>query len=1125
MALTILYGEAGTGKSEYCLDAMCALHKQGTSTLLLVPEQFSHMAEMALVRKNGYISDDIKVSSFKRLAHKLMEKKGLLRQNISAIGKSMLLAKAILSVSSDLTMYRRAAEKPGFISSMLEFIADCKRSAVLPENLASVTVSNNAYFSLKIKELSLLYEAYHRAVDASYTDSEDALMHLSKLAIEDDYFRGMVIFIDEFFRFTQAEMDCICAFCLAGAEVYISLGTKNAQITGVFEPVKKTAEQLLSMARQNGIEVASPVYLSEKHRFAASCELAHFEAEYHQHPPRVYEDATKDISLFIAPDLYTEVQALAAAICREVAKGNLHYRDVAVVAGNQELYRDLIKTVFPIYNIPVFIDEKKSLLSHPIIVMLFSLLDLMANGFETETILAYCKTGYSGLTQSETDTLENFALAGRLRRDDWLDETRFLQRADSIFNKTEDYEASHAEDAAYVLGLRTKLITPLLALRSALRESQRVTDRVAAFVDFFEEISLYQVVQAEVDGMQNRGDHQKARMLGEVYNLLIQLFDELVLCLGEEKIGMERLTTIISAGLSQCEISTIPPGYDQVFFGDVNRSVIKNVKALFVIGVNDTAFPAPPPQDGILHDEERRLLAEKGLRLGPDGQTIALHNQYVVYNALTISSGSLYISYAIADHEGKALRPASLIGRLNKIFPRLAVSDHIQEEPEAEQMVAGKASAWQYLLEHFHSDTPAVSALKRFFSQDAAYQNQYHALVRLADNREPKSSISEKLARALYGQGLRGSVSQLEKYSNCPFSYFMHYGLRAKERKILKIDAPDIGTLLHNLIEIASRRIETIEGGYKALDDAQATQIAREVVTEYFSEAFIARLYSEKRLAALIRRLQNQVAKMLMVIARHVAQGEFEPCAFEVAFSETGELPPVTIQLPTGETITLTGRIDRIDMMKRDASVYIKIIDYKTGNKSFKLSDVYNGLSLQLAVYLISVVEGGAALTDAKVMPAGMFYFRLADRVVDSQHQTENALLKQFKMSGLLLKDVDIVKAMDRGISGHSSILPAYMKQDGSLSDSSGSYATLEEFKKLSAHVKRTAGAIGREILHGGASVSPCKNGGRLPCTYCPYHAVCAFDPEHDRYRVMPPLRDDAVWEMLNETEKKDCNE
>lgn len=1119
MSLTVIFGETGTGKSEYCITSMLSLAQTGARVFMIVPEQFAHTAENRLIEKNGFISEDIQATSFKRLAQKMLRSTGMLNKTISHIGKSMLLSRAVLKNADSLVLYQNSATKPGFITAMLNFIAECKRSGITPATLAETDSTENDYLALKLKELSIIYSTYQDSLSKGLTDSDDYLALLSEHIQNTHAFQGDYIFIDEFFRFTPAELSCIRSFLESGAHVYVTLGAKNPSATGIFTPVVQTADTLEMLAKNAGITVNPPVYLTEKHRFDANPELAHFESEYHRFSHREYVDATKNLSLYIAPNPYTETQLLATNICRVVKEKGLHYRDVAIIAGNTDVYSDMIKTVFPAYNIPVFIDQKRSLLSHPMFIMLFSLLELMSRGVESESLLAFAKTGYSPLTREETDILENFALAGRLRKQDWLNDERFLQRADSVFYETESIDETNSESAKRILAIRNRLLSPLLSLRATLSESRLLKDRAAAIFTFFEEIALYQKVSAEIDQLETEGKHQNAKELGEIFNLLINLLDELVSCLGEEKIGMTRLTSIISAGLSQCEMATIPPGNDHVFFGDISRSLIKNVKALFVIGVNDSAFPPQAPQEGILKDSERAVLNEQGVDPGPDSKKITLHNQFVMYNALCISNGSLFFSYPVADVEGKGLRPAPLVQRLRTIFPKLSVFDYIAKEPDADEIVAGLSSGWQYMLEHFNENTAVVHSLKKLFENHEDYKNRYQAILRSCAYKTRIENLSDNMATALYGTTLYSSVTRLERFSSCPFSYFLQYGLKAKERKILKIDTPDIGSLLHHLVELASKHIVRKGMQFGSLEEEDITNIAEETVDELLSTLFITKLYSENRLAALIRRLKSLVSKMLQIICTHVRRGEFEPCAFEVSFSETGEIPPVTINLPTGEKIVLVGQIDRIDILKKDASVYIKIIDYKTGNKDFKLSEIYSGLSLQLAIYLTAVTEGSEATLGDKAIPAGMFYFRLADKTVDANAvKSEEDLLKQFKMKGMLLKNSDIIRAMDKGISGHSSILPAYMKQDGTVSESFGNYATQKQFQSLSKYVRRVAGEIGREILHGAVSISPCKSGKNLPCEYCRFHSVCGFDAEKDPYRISHPLKDDIFWSLVEKS-------
>ncbi len=1120
MSMTLIYGEAGTGKSEYCIASMLELFKQKIPSIMIVPEQFAHSAEARLIEKNGFLSDDIQSVSFKRLAVKQLKKNGMLGKSISNIGKSMVLSKAILQSSSLLSLYKHSAEKPGFVDSMLTLISECKRSEITPQMLSVVTEEEDPYLALKLKDLSIIYEAYQKALDTEYTDTEDYLRLFADCIRKNTSFNNTPIFIDEFFRFTPAEMDCIQALLECGAHVSITLGALP-DAAGIFQPVTDTARQLISLAKRAGASVHAPVILTEKFRFAASEELAHFEKEYHHYPPAEYPKETEHISLYVAPDLYTETQILAASIRKDISRLGLHYRDIAVICGNPDLYQDLIKTVFPVYGIPVFIDRKYSLLSHPIIIMLLSLFEMMAHGIETESLMAYIKTGYSDISADESDILENFALAGRLRRQDWMDDHRFLQRADSVFYETEEVSEKNRQEAEKLLELRNRVLAPLLALRSDLADDKTVRSRAEALFRYFEAIDLYHKVEREIEDFKIQGDLQAAQEYSEVYNLLMTLLDELVFALGDEKIGMKRLEIILTAGLSQCEISTIPPGNDQVFIGDTGRSLVKNVKALYVIGANADSFPAAPAQEGLIKDSERNQLEKKGLCLGPDGNKISFQNQYLVYSALNISCRTMTVSYAVADFDGKGMQPSPLIARLKKLFPCLSVSDNLLTPPGPEQIIAGKPSAWQYLLEHFRDDSAQVAELKALFSKDPDYADKLNAMMHFSQYTHQVSELSPDIARKLYGTTLKTSITRLESYAKCPFSYFMQYGLRAKERKVLKIDAPDIGHLLHKLVELASRQLVDENRSFASLSEADCRAIAEKTTNELLPTLFISHLYAEKRLSALTKRLKNQLAKMLEMIVAHVTKGEFEPCAFEVAFDENGEFPPVKINLPTGESITLTGRIDRIDALEQNGEVYIKVIDYKTGTKNFRLSDVYNRLSLQLAVYITAITESRSELFPGGAKPAGMFYFRLADKTVDAAEQnTKEAMLKQFKMSGMVLRDVDIIRAMDTGIKGSSAIVPAYLKQDGTLSESSGCYATYEQFKKLSAYIRRIAGELGQEILHGAVSVSPCKTNKQFPCRYCRFHSICLFNPETDSYRTASPLKDDAVWDLIEKSEK-----
>lgn len=1123
MALRLICGTAGTGKSTLCRREMV---QQDKKAVLIVPEQYSHIAENRLIAEAGYLCGRLQATSFARLAKRLLTEAGFGGMVIDSAGKHMLMARVLSEMNKELSVFRGAWSKPGFLTALLDLISDFKRAQVTGGELLSYAQScgGSPLLTGKLSELGKIYSCYEELLEEKFTDAEDNVTRLARLIEERNPLDGARIYLDGFFRFTANELDVVRSLLLRGADVTVTVCTPglSEEGAGVFLPCVQTAKRIMAIARECGAEVLPPMYLTEKHRFAASAELAHLESQLYSYPNTVYPHATENITLFTASDPYSEVQRIAVEIRRAVAEKGYRYRDIAIIAGDMERYRDVIKTVFPAYEIPVFTDNRRELLSHPVMLMLFSLFRVLTGGFRMQDVIAYCKTGYAGLTMDEADRLENYALFGHIDRGDWLDDARFLKRAHTVFEQEEDLLETDREAAEEMLTLKNRLLAPVLHLKEALAEDRRVAHRAEALFDFFEEIGLRAAVEAQTENFAAKGERRLADEYADVYNLLIETLDQLVLCIGEEKIGLKRLSEILQTGFSEYSMGVIPSAADQVFLGDVNRSLVKNVRLVFLIGATDGAFPPAAPTEGILTDAERILLRSSGFELAPDTKKIAFDNQFLVYHAVNISTESVFVSHPVADFEGKGLRPSPLIARLNKLFPRLTKeSDLLDTVPRAENTVASKHSAYLYLLGKTAQECEKEPnrAAAEFLRGDG----QYQALLARAEHYREFSNTAQPLSRqnvqGLYGKHLMGSVSRFEKFSACPFSFFIQYGLRAKERKILELETPDVGWLLHSVIDAFSRRMAESGESYRDLTRERCEEIVEELIAQMSSRMFIANLYSQKKVALLLKRLKQTVIKSVWVLCEHVRRGEFEPCAFEVTFGEDGEMPPVTVHLPTGESVTLVGRIDRIDRYSDGTNLYIRIIDYKSGNKEFSLSDIFHRLSLQLAVYLTAACDGGEKLLGQKARPAGMFYFRLNDPVIaahgKSEEQLEEEVLKKFKMSGLVLSDVDVIHAMDSNFTGYSKIIPVRLNKKDEIVAASSKCATMEQMERLQSYMKKTIAQIGREILSGSTDIAPCTDGNTSACTFCRFRSICGFDSTQNQYRYFRNLSADEIWEKI----------
>lgn len=1116
-SLKFVLGTAGSGKSEYICKQAIATEQLGKNAIVIVPEQYSHQREMEMLAHTGYICDSLNVTSFNRLAYKIIAESGLTRRRTDASGKAMLLSRALSRCRSKLTYFKKAEEQTGYIDLFLSAISEFKKGQVTPEILkVAAQDADEKLLCAKLLDTSLIYEEYNRLLNDNMCDGDDDITLLASLCFDSEYIKNSTIYIDEFFRFTKNEIFCIESFLASGADVVVSLCMPGvADKNSIFSSAQETKSLLERRAKMLGANISFPFVLEDNHRFSSN-ELKILEHSLSKKQIQ-YEEKTEDISLTVLKNRYDEVSAVATKIKSLVAQG-MSFRDIAVVAGDYEGYCDLIKSTFSLYEIPVFIDTRKKFLDHPIVIYLFSIFDLLS-GITTDRVSAYMKSGFADITDAEASALENYALASAINYNDWLDDARFLKKCSGIFGTEEDTGAEGEKQ----IEVKSRLLAPIISLKERISLSKNVAERVFALEEFFKETDLEAKIQTKADAFRESGALNLADEYLEVYNIITETLQTLKLCLGDENTGIAVLREILSAGFSQKSIGIIPKVYDSVTFGDINRSLIKNPKALFLIGVNEGQFPSMPSSSGILSDEEREYLTGKNISVAPDSKKLIEGAEFSLYQTISSAKEKLYFSYCI-DNDGTNLRPASLISKLKRIFKNLKVSSYLTDDLlPAELSVASKASAYSYILTNINSlkENSLAKKLTDELSKEPEYKEKIDRAIRFSKYENTAGKLSASTVSSLYGKNLVGSVSRFERFSSCPFSFFIEYGLRARERKVLKVEAPDIGSLLHEVVERFSKVLQERNLSFKTITKKEQKEICDEIIEEMFGTMMIKKVFSQGKIDALTKRLKSLVAKSVWAICEHVARGEFEPCAFEVSFDKNGDIEPVTVTLPTGEEITMIGRIDRVDKFSHEGKLYLKVIDYKSGNKSYSLSDIFNMTTLQLSVYMIAVTENakGKFGTEEAAF-GGMFYFKLDDPIEEGLPDSESddeQTLKAFKMSGLLSDNEAVVRAMDNTLtSGWSCVIPVYMLKDGSLSKNQSKLADAEQYEKLKKYIKSAITKIGQEIISGNIDIKPVRDGNFSPCSYCKYRSVCGFDPEiHPcRYAKKFPS-DDDIWQEM----------
>ncbi|HOJ08965.1 MAG TPA: helicase-exonuclease AddAB subunit AddB [Clostridiales bacterium] len=1055
----------------------------------------------------------------------------------------------------------------------------------------------NSLLGQKLKELALIYKEYENIIGDKYKDADDDLTMLYEKLDETTMFDGAEIWIDEFSGFTSQEYKviaklmtkvsriniCLCTDCLVDefAELCLSTGNALGSVTGpdgisgsgngygnsngnigincvdVFYPAKNVVKKLTKIAEEYNITVESPVILKrQNHRFKNSQELEHLERYFYAFPYKKYQEntgKTTDISIFTASNIYTEIEHTARDIICLCRDEGLRYKDVTVVCGNLDTYDKFIRVIFTQYGIPYFIDKKRNITHHPLIQMIMSVFEIFIYNWSYEAVFGYLKTGLAGIPREEIDLIENYVLACGIRGNKWTREDDWEYIPDMIWEESE--KQAYDDLLIKINDIRRRITAPLVEFHRHASGRKSTSDICEALFDLLCNLEVPDRIEMYLDKFENQGELALAGEYGQVWNITMEVLDQTVELLGDERIGLERFLNIIGIGFGEYKIGLIPPALDQVLVGNIERSKSHDVKALYILGVNDGVFPAPGDGEGILSDMDRGVLQSLGMELASDTRTKAFEDQYMIYSTLTTAEKYLKLSVPIADHEGKTLRPSIIISRLRKIFPSILEENNIVYsgmDNEDMKLISGRNPTFNELLSIIRKTVdgenmnPLWKDVYLWFANHDKWRHRCSTAMSALAYTNLVEPVSRQKAVQLYGNPAYSSVSRLEKYASCPFSYYIQYGLKVKERKIFQLTPPDIGTFLHAVLEEFSRYMAENGISWRNISKEECSGIVHKISDELLEKMQGGPIKNgTKRYRILVKRLDRVLLRAVWLIVEHVKRGGFEPVGYEINFGGRDGLPPINIELPSGEVIKLTGRIDRVDALETGDGTYIRIIDYKSGSKDFSLSNVFYGLQIQLITYLDALWrEDGEENENSRrndrmnkefklpMIPGGILYFKIDDPIIRNrkefdEEEVEKAIMKQLKMKGLLLADVKVIKEMDRTIDGSSLIIPARINK-GDILGKNSSAATIEQFNTLRKYVRKLLENMGTEIMRGDISISPYKNKNITSCQYCSYKSICQFDPvlKDNKYRIITDRNDDEVWssmDMYCAENEKDC--
>ncbi|MBC7765457.1 MAG: helicase-exonuclease AddAB subunit AddB [Hyphomonadaceae bacterium] len=1148
MRLQFVYGRAGTGKSQKVIDEIVQAVKRedgDAPIILLVPEQFSFGAEkrmMAAMGQRGMTVtalERVKVLSFRRLANFVLNQVGgITKSRMHNAGKNLLMQKVCEKLDNELEGLKRAARKQGFIAKLTGIISEFKRYQVTPEALALAceqVVEDELLFK-KLTDLEKIYTAYHALLAENYADADDDLTLLCEKLQQSPILAGAAIWCDEFSGFTPQEYSVLQMLFKRAKHMTVALCTDQVhdctvEQEALFGAVQKTAIRLRKMAHDIGAFEERPCHLAHAPWRFQGEGLKHLEQAFFSVGQAVYPHATEDMAelkLFAANHVYGEVEAAAAEILRLVRDEHYRFRDVAVLCGDLTRYEHLVRSVFGQSDIPIFLDTKTALTEHPMVQTVLAVLEIFVSSWSYEAVFRYLKAGYADCAPDDIFKLENDVLARGIKGTAWEKDERWTSFSD-------DLPQTEQARRMKIATIRQQVVAPLMAFRHKTKGSTAVKDFCVALYELLTAIHMPDRVMEKAELLKEQGHLQLSNELGQIWNILTDLLSQAVEVMGEECMGVERFLHLLQAGLCDYTVGSIPPALDCVTVGNVVRTKNDGVKALIIIGANDGVFPSNTFEEGILSDDDRAVLYDLGIPLAQDTRQKVFEQQFLSYTALTTPSHTLYVSYALADHEGMAMRQSSVVSRLKKIFYPLKettniVSHHRLQEEMA--LVVTPQSTFAYLCQAMRRkrDGEKIHALwwgvKTWYANDEKWQAQLNHATAGQQYRNEFPAIPNENAMRMFcnAQGeydLSASVTRFERYAACPFSFFMRFGMQAEERRIFQLGTPDMGDFLHHVMEQFSKSVQA--QGWKGLERGQCDILVNNMVNEAMLTRAGGILASSPRYQALAERMKRMLSRVAWSVASQIKQGQFEPFAFELSFGDKGTLPPLVLPFGDGKKLALRGKIDRLDVFNDGDNAYIRIVDYKSGNKSFQLEEAYHGLSVQLPSYLEAICENGKhLLASQNIIPSGMLYFHLNDPLVALDRlgdtaQLEQAMLEQFRMKGLLIDEIDVLEAMDEQLktTARSSIIPVSFKQDGTIRKGA-SVASREQLKNLQQHVRGKITQASEDILRGMVKAAPYELGLKNGCQYCPYHAACRFEPQlGDRARPLRRCSDDEIWENM----------
>lgn len=1081
MSLKFIFGPSGSGKSYFLYKHIIDESREHPEQnyIVLVPEQFTMQTQKDLVAKHpAHGIMNIDVLSFARLAYRVFEETG--GGNLPVLddeGKNLILRKIAGDYEKDLKVLKGNMKKLGYISEVKSVISEFTQYDIGEEELLRVmeTVGEDSNLYYKLQDIMILYCGFSEYLDKKYITKEELLDVLCGEIFKSELLKNSTVVLDGFTGFTPVQDRLLRELMRRCRRVVVTVMMDDREDPfsyrhpyELFALSKHMVASLTEIAKVEKITLEDPENLYDRpaYRFRGNGALAFLERNLFRGRQESYGGKQEAVSIHAARTPKEEAYAAAGKIRSLIRKEGYRCRDIGVIVSNMDVYGDYLEQAFVSYDIPAFMDHKRSILLNSFVEYIRSLLNMAEQNFTYESVFRFLRTNLSGISYEDTCLMENYVIGLGIRGyKRW--QGQWIRRMKGMDERELD-RLNH---------LRTEFVEKIDGLVFVLKQRRKtVKDITLALYEFMvkEEIQLKLKYQEET--FLAEGELALAKEYAQVYRILVDLLDKFVELLGEEQVSLSEYCRLLDAGLSEARVGVIPPSVDELVVGDVQRTRLKDVKALIFIGANDSYLPGALLRTGLLSERDRERFQKEKISLAPGGKEQAYIQKFYLYMNLTKPSEKLCIYYSKVSSEGKSMRPAYLIQEIRRLYPLLCVTDEETKDLCGRELTEDMGV--ELLIKGFQEGSFADKKWQELYAwylKDPKQKERIERLLLAGYYRRPEDGLTEDMAKRLYGEDFEDSITRIERFSSCAFAHFLTYGLGLLERKEYDFQAVDLGNICHSALEGFSRRIESEHLSWTGLSEELRKRYIDECVEEAVRDYGNDVLASSARNEYMVVRIKRMLERTVWALTRQLAAGDFEPSAYEMRFGN--------------------GKIDRIDTCVDEDKVYVKVLDYKTGSRAFDVVALYHGLQLQLMVYMDAALKRESVRHPGKeAIPAGVFYYRISDPVVDKQEaDIEAAVLKELRPDGIMNLQDDVLAHLDRKESGESLAVPVKYNKNGSLSKASKAVSE-DEFRVMMGHALKKIEDAHKRILGGETKAAPYRRGTETGCDYCRYRHVCGFD-------------------------------